>query len=109
MSCIDINRRMLPEDIRTQSSLGGRTAELLRAAWRGYWARRAQKATVLILQSLDERTLRDIGIASSEIESCVYGQGRDRRRSYGEGELTPPAAGAAPRRGSRALRRRGRA
>jgi uncharacterized protein YjiS (DUF1127 family) len=37
---------------------------------------------MLILQSLDERTLRDIGINASEIESCVYGKLRDRRRPY---------------------------
>ena len=52
--------------------------------WRAYWQRRARRATVLILHSLDERTLRDIGINPSEIESCVYGSGGDRRRRYHE-------------------------
>lgn len=84
MSCIEINRQTLPNGIREHTSLVERTAHLLRAAWRGYWARRAQKATVLILQSLDERTLRDIGIGSGEIESSVYGKARDRRRRYDE-------------------------
>jgi uncharacterized protein YjiS (DUF1127 family) len=50
--------------------------------WRAYWERRARRATVLILNSLDERTLRDIGLARSEIESCVYGEGNDRLRRY---------------------------
>jgi uncharacterized protein YjiS (DUF1127 family) len=84
MSCIEINRHTLPNGIREHASFVGRTGHLLRAAWRGYWARRAQKATVLILQSLDDRTLRDIGISSGEIESSVYGKARDRRRRYDE-------------------------
>ena len=84
MSCIEINRHTLPNGLREHASFVGRTGHLLQAAWRGYWARRAQKATVLILQSLDERTLRDIGISSAEIESCVYGKTRDRRRRYDE-------------------------
>jgi uncharacterized protein YjiS (DUF1127 family) len=51
--------------------------------WRGYWDWRAREATIVILRSLDERTLRDIGINPSEICSCVYGKG-DRRRAYDE-------------------------
>jgi len=52
--------------------------------WRAYWDWRAREATIVILRSLDERTLRDIGINASEIASCVYGQGGDRRRAYDE-------------------------
>ena len=40
---------------------------------------RAQRATVLMLRSLDGRTLKDIGIDRSEIESVVYGRPDDRR------------------------------
>jgi uncharacterized protein YjiS (DUF1127 family) len=61
---------------------GGALGRVARQWWRAYWDRRARKATMLILQSLDERTLRDIGINASEIESCVYGKLRDRRRPY---------------------------
>ena len=48
-------------------------------AWATYWSGRAQRATVLMLQSLDGRTLKDIGIDRSEIESVVYGRPDDRR------------------------------
>ena len=47
--------------------------------WATYWTGRTQRATVLMLQSLDSRTLKDIGIDRSEIESVVYGRPDDRR------------------------------
>lgn len=59
----------------------GRTGALIRKAWRSYWDWRARRVTVLLLSSLDRRTLHDIGIEPSEIESLVYGCG-DRRRRY---------------------------
>lgn len=63
-------------------ALRTRAAAFARRGWRTYWDRRARKATVLILHALDDRTLRDIGITPSEIESCVYGKDGDRRRRY---------------------------
>jgi uncharacterized protein YjiS (DUF1127 family) len=59
-----------------------RTADLLGRAWGAYWERRARHAAVLLLRSLDERTLRDMGVTRGEIESVVYGAPRERRRSY---------------------------
>jgi len=50
--------------------------------WRAYLDRRAQRATVRILQSLDARTLKDIGISRTEIDSLVYGDRYDRLRRY---------------------------
>jgi len=50
--------------------------------WRAYLDRRAQRATVRILQSLDARTLKDIGISRTEIDSLVYGDRCDRPRRY---------------------------
>ena len=58
--------------------LARKVAGLTRRAWSGYWTRRAERATVAILQSLNDRTLKDIGLDRSEIESVVYGPG-DRR------------------------------
>lgn len=53
----------------------------IRSAWRGYWEWRARKVTIMLLHSLDRRTLHDIGISPGEIESLVR-CGGDRRRRY---------------------------
>jgi uncharacterized protein YjiS (DUF1127 family) len=56
----------------------------LRRAWyavRNWYARRL---TIKILSALDERTLRDIGIAPSEIASVVHGRPDERLRPYDE-------------------------
>lgn len=58
--------------------LGWRIRSAFRGAWRAYWRHRAERATLFMLQSLDDRTLKDIGIDRSEIGSVVYGA-RDRR------------------------------
>jgi uncharacterized protein YjiS (DUF1127 family) len=58
-----------------------RTA-FLRRWWGAYWDWRARKATILILHALDRRTLKDIGIDPSEIESLVWSGTCDRRRRY---------------------------
>ena len=49
-------------------SLASRALSLAQRAWRTYWAHKAQQTTVLILRSLDDRTLKDIGMDRSEIE-----------------------------------------
>jgi uncharacterized protein YjiS (DUF1127 family) len=69
---------------RRRSAVAARAAaRLVRAGWRAYWDWRARKATVLILRSLDCRTLHDIGIHPTEIESLVYGGGDEHcRRRY---------------------------
>jgi uncharacterized protein YjiS (DUF1127 family) len=64
--------------------LARRVAGLVRRAWRAYWEWRARRATVLLLSSLDSRTLRDIGVSPGEIESLVQ-CGDDRRRRYDAG------------------------
>ena len=63
------------------SFLFSRLSDVVRRAWAGYWTRRAKRATVLVLRSLDSRTLKDIGLHRSEIESVVYGQNEDDRAS----------------------------
>jgi uncharacterized protein YjiS (DUF1127 family) len=57
----------------------------LRNLWRAYWARRARRASILLLSSLDDRTLADIGLARSEIESVVHDRSRQRMRYYEPG------------------------
>ena len=55
---------------------------LLKSGWDAYWKRRARRATVMMLRSLDDRSLHDIGVDRSEIESIVYGKAGDRRVRY---------------------------
>lgn len=54
----------------------------LRRWWDAYWTRRAQRASVHLLGSLDDRTLQDIGVNRSEIESIVYAKSCERLRCY---------------------------
>ena len=67
---------------RSGTALASRAATMARTAWQRYWKWRAQQATVQILRSLDDRTLQDIGVNPSEIESVVYGRQCDRTRRY---------------------------
>jgi uncharacterized protein YjiS (DUF1127 family) len=64
---------------RHGQSFLARAARFISARWQAYWDHRARRATVLLLRSLDARTLHDIGIAPSEIESLVQGGGHSRR------------------------------
>jgi uncharacterized protein YjiS (DUF1127 family) len=48
-------------------------------AWHAYWERRANRAAVVMLQSLDAHALHDIGIHRSQIEWAVNGLQRERR------------------------------
>ena len=69
--------------VRPQGRLfiGRKVAHLTQHAWSCYWTRRAANATVAVLHALDDRALKDIGLDRSEIESVVYGDGGDCRRS----------------------------
>ena len=57
----------------------------IKGLWRTYWELRARKASVMLLSSLDNRTLDDIGLDRSEIESFVYDKSRSRLRQYQPG------------------------
>jgi uncharacterized protein YjiS (DUF1127 family) len=41
--------------------------------WKAYWEYQASRATVVMLRSLDDRTLADIGLTRSEITFVVFG------------------------------------
>jgi uncharacterized protein YjiS (DUF1127 family) len=69
---------------RGTATLTARAGSRIAEAWRAYWQRRARQATVELLHSLDERTLRDIGVGRCEIASLVHGRGGDRTRCYDE-------------------------
>jgi uncharacterized protein YjiS (DUF1127 family) len=61
------------------SALTHRLTRALHSAWSAYWAYKTAQASVVILRSLDDRTLKDIGMDRSEIESVAHNIGRDRR------------------------------
>jgi len=65
---------------RSSAGLGRKAADVARHAWIWYWTRRAEHAAVAILQALDDRSLKDIGLDRSEIESVVHGARPGERR-----------------------------
>jgi uncharacterized protein YjiS (DUF1127 family) len=70
MSCIDVN---LTE--RRVSRIHGFVARLSRW-WQVNQHRRSQRITAVALHSLDDRTLKDIGVDRSEIASLIYSNDR---------------------------------
>ena len=54
----------------------------LKLWWDAYWDHRARRTTVFLLSGLDDRTLQDIGMNRSEIESVVYSRPGDRFVRY---------------------------
>jgi uncharacterized protein YjiS (DUF1127 family) len=62
--------------------MGLKLAWYLRELWRAYWAHRARRASIVLLSSLDDRTLADIGLARSEIEAVAREKSRQRLRHY---------------------------
>jgi len=72
------------------TSIATRLAAHFRNGCREYLQRRRLKATVFTLRGLDDRTLRDIGLDRSEIESVVHCKGAGRRLRYVDiGGITP--------------------
>jgi uncharacterized protein YjiS (DUF1127 family) len=57
-----------------QGSLFGRVSSAVRKVWLAYWTHKAERTAVFALRSLDDRTLKDIGLDRSEIESVVHGR-----------------------------------
>ena len=72
--------RRLVSGPAARGSVGRRVADMAQRAWTRYWTRRAEHATIGILCTLDDRTLKDIGLDRSEIESVVYNASRGERR-----------------------------
>jgi uncharacterized protein YjiS (DUF1127 family) len=53
-----------------------------RVLWARYWDYQARRATVLVLDALDDRVLKDIGVARAEIWPAVFGGDHTRPRHY---------------------------
>jgi uncharacterized protein YjiS (DUF1127 family) len=56
----------------TRSSIGESLLGVARQAWAAYWRRRAANAAAAMLRTLDDRTLKDLGLDRSEIDSVVH-------------------------------------
>jgi uncharacterized protein YjiS (DUF1127 family) len=63
-------------------AVGHGFTQSIKGLWRAYWERRARKASIMLLSSLDNRTLDDIGLDRSEIQSFVYDRSKERLRRY---------------------------
>ena len=59
-----------------------RAKQLLLRLWNAYWDHQARRATAVMLYALSDRTLADIGVDRSEIESLVNSRTEDRRLRY---------------------------
>jgi uncharacterized protein YjiS (DUF1127 family) len=66
--------------------LADRFLGLAQRAWTTYWRRKAERAAVFALHALDDRTLKDIGMDRSEIESVVYTAARGRQGALNRSE-----------------------
>jgi uncharacterized protein YjiS (DUF1127 family) len=71
----------IPFEMHVAQGLHRFTAVLI-SGWQAYWRGRARRATVRLLQSLDDRALHDLGMDRSEIGSVVYGEAGERRSTY---------------------------
>jgi uncharacterized protein YjiS (DUF1127 family) len=69
---------------RGLATLAAGASDRVARVWHRYWQGRAKRATVALLHSLDDRTLRDIGLSRCEITSVVYGRAGERTRCYEE-------------------------
>jgi uncharacterized protein YjiS (DUF1127 family) len=67
--------------ITTNRFIGTNTPKRLWAAYAEY---RRKRRALAQLRSVDPRMLKDLGIDRSELESIVFNNTRDRRRSYGD-------------------------
>lgn len=67
------------------TSLFARLRTAARTVWQNYLHRRRLKATIQSLGALDDRTLKDIGLSRTEIESVVMTEGRDRKQGLDAG------------------------
>ena len=71
-------------------AVGGR--DVVRNWWSAYAIRRERKAAIRELGALDDRTLKDIGLGRSEIESVIHDPERLAARNFATARYHKPAA-----------------
>lgn len=64
--------------------ISGQFSGMANRLWNAYRGWRARRQMLRTLYSLDRATLKDLGISPYEVESLVYGNGRDHARPYDE-------------------------
>jgi uncharacterized protein YjiS (DUF1127 family) len=67
---------------RALTALGRDLAARAQGLWQAYWDYQARRATVLMLEALDDRVLKDIGLGRSEIWPTVFGREAPGARLY---------------------------
>jgi uncharacterized protein YjiS (DUF1127 family) len=72
-------------------------AARVRDLWRAYWDYQARRTTVLILEALDDRVLKDIGLSRSQILSAAFQQERLGTPTLATGGSREPSGGIACR------------
>ena len=77
-----LNTHVLSAGATGAISIGHRLSDLGKGAWRAYWRRRSERATIALLHSLKDNVLHDIGIDRSEIESVVRTRSRGRLQRF---------------------------
>ena len=71
----------LPTSARSHA-VSARIGSIVRQLWRAYWDHQARRATIMLLHTLDDRALADIGFKRSEIDPAVFASTSDRLRRY---------------------------
>ena len=60
--------------------------EVMLRLWHAYWRWRCHEATVRVLQTMDERRLRDIGLDPDDLRSLTQGREVSSRKLFGSGK-----------------------